>query len=213
MSRKRPLIVDGSMMPATDEPTTFAAGWQVAAGGTTVDGLLSVGFRSYIAMQVGADIIAAECHDGGPRCGGSRLIGVLLRFAARQDAARRHVGLSRCGEVATFVAAPQHQLRAGRDIGGIGAPCRAHPPFLVLIQAQHRAMRRRPDVEGHLKRAIGVERVLLLESFVIAVRLRDRDVHVDAPCRAIRVGFGGDPDHTVRRSTAWPMCRRSRGFH
>ena len=60
-------------------------------------------------------------------------------------------------------------------------------------------MRRRPDVECHLKRAVGVECVLLLESFVIAVRLRDRDVHVDAPCRAIRVGFGGDPDHTVRQ--------------
>ncbi len=80
-------------------------------------------------------------------------------------------------------------------------------------------MRRGPDVECHLKRAVGVECVLLLESFVIAVRLRDRDVHVDAPRQAIRVGagvhaeagvraqvevgaragVGGNPDHIVRQ--------------
>ena len=60
-------------------------------------------------------------------------------------------------------------------------------------------MRRWPDVERHLKRAIGVERVLLLESFVITVRLRNRGVRVDAPRRAVRAGFGGDPDHTVRQ--------------
>lgn len=60
-------------------------------------------------------------------------------------------------------------------------------------------MRRWPDVERHLKRVVGVERVLFLEAFAMAVRLRNRGVRVDAPRRAVRAGFGGDPDHTVRQ--------------